>query len=81
MKVPDEAGGEKEVDLGEHFAKKEVQAALAGLVGSHFATAMDIERSYHADKSADSQEAMAYRAARANHGGGNVHAHISKYQK
>jgi len=80
IKIPDpDTGGEKEVDLGEHFAKKEVQAVLAGMIGSHFATAMDIERSYHADKNASNPEAKAYREARANHGAANVHAHISKY--
>jgi hypothetical protein len=78
---PDMSGETKEVDLGEHFANPEVQQKLAGLIGAHFATAMDIERSWHADKNADDQEAKAYSAARAAHGGGNVHAHIQNYRK
>jgi hypothetical protein len=82
IKVPDaDTGAEKEVNLGEHFAKPEVQVALAGLIGSHFATAMDIERSWHADKNADHPEARAYRAARTAHGAANVHAHIQNHRQ
>lgn len=32
-----------------HFAQAHVQEAIAGMLGSHFASAMQIERSWHAD--------------------------------
>jgi hypothetical protein len=75
-----DAKGE-EIDLGAHFDKPEVQAALAGLIGAHFASAMDIERSWHADRNAHHPEAKAYRAARTEHGAAHVHAHIQRGAK
>jgi hypothetical protein len=77
---PDRPGETITVDLGAHFAKPEVQAALAGLIGSHFASAMDIERSWHADRNAHHDEAKAYHKARNEHGAALVHAHIHKYR-
>jgi hypothetical protein len=69
------------IDLGAHFDKPDVQAALAGLVGAHFASAMDIERSWHADRNAHHPEAKAYRAARTEHGAAHVHAHIHAHRQ
>jgi len=77
---PDKPGEVKTIDLGAHFAKPDVQEALAGLIGAHFASAMDIERSWHADRNAGHPEAKAYRAARTEHGAAHVHAHIHKYR-
>jgi hypothetical protein len=76
MDVPDGNGGTKTVDLGAHFAQPEVQEKLAGLIGSHFATSMDIERSWHADRNANDPVAQAYRKARLDHGAAHAHAHI-----
>ncbi len=78
---PDKPGELKTIDLGDHFEKPEVQKVLAGLIGAHFATAMDIERSWHADRNAHHPEAKAYREARATHGAAQAHAHIHKYRK
>lgn len=77
---PDRPGEMKTIDLGAHFAKADVQAALAGLIGAHFASSMDIERSWHADKNAHHPEAKAYRKARTEHGAAHVQAHIHKYR-
>jgi len=71
----------KDVDLGEHLGRPEARAALAGMVGAHFASAMDIERSWHADRNADHPEARAYRKARTEHGAAHVHAHIHRYRE
>jgi len=46
-----------------HFHKPETRAYLVNLIGSHFATAMHIERSWHADRNPDSEHAKAFRAA------------------
>lgn len=45
-----------------HFAKPETQAYLRQVLGSHFATSMHIERSWHADRHPDTDEARAFRA-------------------
>lgn len=47
-----------------HFAKPETQAYLADLLGQHFRTSMDIERSWHADKHPTSDHAKAFKARR-----------------
>lgn len=47
----------------EHFAQDEVQDRLRRVLGSHFATAMQIERSWHADTNPDLPEAQAFKAA------------------
>jgi hypothetical protein len=65
--------------IGPHFQKPEVRTAIRGLIGNHFATSMDIERSWHADRNQDHPVARAYRAARAAHGAEVVHSHIENY--
>jgi hypothetical protein len=74
------AGTVEGVDLGAHFSKPDVQAALAGLIGAHFASSMDIERSWHADRNIHHPEAKAYHKARTEHGAAHVDAHIHKYR-
>ena len=45
-----------------HFAKPEVQQFVRSTIASHFASAMHIERSHHADRNPDDQHAKAFRA-------------------
>lgn len=78
---PEKPGQTKTVDLGAHFEKPEVQQVLAGLIGAHFATSMDIERQWHADRNKDHPDARAFREAHTAHGGAHVHAHAHKYRK
>lgn len=47
--------------INEHFLKQEVQDVVRRTIGQHFATAMHIERSCHADKHNDTAEAKAFR--------------------
>ena len=47
-----------------HFSQADVQAAIRHEVGTHFASAMDIERQIHADKHPHHPKARAYKAAR-----------------
>jgi hypothetical protein len=74
----------KGTPLEAHFAKPEIQSELKVLLAQHFATSMDIERSWHADRllKADpsDEHAKAYQTARNNHGAGDVHLHIDKYR-
>ena len=44
-----------------HFAKEETQEYLQRLLANHFATAMHIERSYHADRNPRAKEVKAFR--------------------
>lgn len=46
----------------EHFAKPLVQIFIKSTLAGHFASAMHIERSWHADRNPDDQHARAYRA-------------------
>jgi hypothetical protein len=78
---PDNPGKFKTVDLGAHFGKPEVQGELAKAIGGHFATSMDIERSWHADRNAGHPDAKAYHEARRNHGGALVHDAAHLYRK
>jgi hypothetical protein len=65
--------------IGPHFHKPEVRKAIVSLLGNHFSTSMDIERSWHSDRNQDHPVARAYRAARAAHGAEVVHSHIQNY--
>lgn len=75
MADPDNPGKTKMVDVAAHFARPEVQEQLRLLIGRHFATSMDVERSWHADRNPDDPVAKAYRAARRDHGGHRAHEH------
>lgn len=46
-----------------HFAQPHVREYLERVLGSHFATSMHIERSWHADRNPDGKNAQAFRAA------------------
>ncbi len=46
-----------------HFQQPETRAYLENLIGSHFATAMHIERSWHADRNPDHPHSKAFMAA------------------
>jgi hypothetical protein len=46
-----------------HFAKPEVQDYLRQTIGNHFATAIHIERSWHADADPEHEASVAFRAA------------------
>lgn len=48
--------------FGEHFKKPEAEAVIKQIIGQHFANAMHIERSWHADKNPDNPDARAFRA-------------------
>lgn len=48
--------------FADHFAKPEVRETLFRIVGQHFADAMHIERSYHADRNPHTKEAREFRA-------------------
>lgn len=48
--------------FGSHFAKPEVTAFVKETLGSHFASAKHVERSWHADCNADHPQAKAFRA-------------------
>lgn len=76
MADPDNPGQTKKVDVAAHFARADVQEQLKLLIGNHFATSMDIERSFHADRNADHPVAQAYRKARHQHGAHRVHQHV-----
>jgi hypothetical protein len=71
-----------------HFAKPETQEYVLQVLAQHKGTVMDIERSWHADrtladagKGHEHDECRAYHQARTDHGGHLVHAHIHRYRK
>jgi hypothetical protein len=53
----------KGLSFEEHFQTPETREYLRRLVASHFATAMHIERAWHADRNPESEHAQAFRAA------------------
>lgn len=63
-KVEQIANAAKGTAFEAHFAKPETKAYIRNVLGQHFATSMDIERSYHADANADDPLAQEYRAQR-----------------
>lgn len=81
MADSDNPGNTKMVNVAAHFAKPDVQEQLRLLIGRHFATSMDIERSTHADRHRDHPVAKAYRHARAEHGGHRAHEHAAAAAK
>ena len=62
-----------------HFEKPEVQDYLGRLLMQHFSSIMDIERSWHADKST-SDVAQAWKTARNRHGGQKASAFLGRYR-
>ncbi len=54
--------------FGAYFTRPETQEYLRRVIGTHFATAMQIERSWHADRNPNTPEARAFRAT--HHPGG-----------
>lgn len=47
--------------FGSHFNKPEVQDYVRQTIGSHFASVRHVERSWHADRNADTPEAQAFK--------------------
>lgn len=70
----------KDTVFAAHFALPETQTVLRHMIGGHFITSADIERSWHADRNSGHEHAQAYRKARNEHGAGHVHSHIHKYR-
>jgi hypothetical protein len=64
-----------------HFASDEVKKIVRHMIGSHFTTSIDIDRSHHADVNHRHDTARAYRDARENHGAQLVNSHIHHYRK
>lgn len=52
----------KDTPFAEHFANPEVLEVVGRMIGHHKATAIHIERSWHADRNKNSPEAKAFRA-------------------
>jgi hypothetical protein len=48
--------------FGEHFAKPEAEDVLRRMIAQYVGNVMHIERSYHADRHPDTDEAKAFRA-------------------
>jgi hypothetical protein len=65
--------------FAEHFKTEHVQNVVCGIIGSHFASAMDVERSWFADRRPGCAVSQAYRSARAAHGGGAAHSFIDRH--
>lgn len=50
-------------EFAAHFARSDVKVYLRTLIGSHFQSAQRIERSWHADKHPDTDEAKTFKMA------------------
>lgn len=65
--------------FGAHFALPAVKAVVAKIVDDHFGKAIDIERSWFADRQGEgSATVKAYRRARIDFGPRNVHRNAAK---
>lgn len=54
--------------FAEHFKQPRVQQYLLSMLSQHFATALDVERSWHSDANQEHDVAQAYQKARSKHG-------------